>query len=70
MCLIDVNELYILVHSIFTRSLLFYGLTTAINGREKAAKKVKQVKVPQKRGKLAKGEERAPAEPKRLDIQL
>jgi hypothetical protein len=43
---------------------------TAINGREKAAQKVKQVKVPRKRGRPAKGEERAPAEPKRLDIQL
>jgi len=43
---------------------------TAINGREKAAKKVKQVKVPRKKGRPAKGEERAPAEPKRLDIQL
>lgn len=44
--------------------------STAINGREKATKKVKQVKVPRKRGRPAKGEEKAPAELKRLDIQL
>lgn len=44
--------------------------STAINGREKAAKKVKLVKVPQKRGRPAKGETRPPVEPKRLDVQL
>jgi hypothetical protein len=44
--------------------------STAIHGREKGAIKVKQAKVPRKRGRPAKGEERAPVELKRLDIQL
>jgi hypothetical protein len=44
--------------------------STAIHGREKAATKVKQVKVPRKRGRPAKGEKREPAKLKRLDIQL
>ena len=43
---------------------------TAINGREKAVKKEKQVKAPWNRGRLAKREDRAPLELKRLDIQL
>lgn len=43
--------------------------STAIIGREKPAKKVKKPKVPKKRGRPAKGEQRPPAEPKRLEIQ-
>jgi hypothetical protein len=43
--------------------------STAISGREKPVKKVKQQKVPCKKGRPAKGEERQPVEPKRLDIQ-
>jgi hypothetical protein len=43
--------------------------STAIIGREKPAKKVKESKTPKKRGRPAKGEQRPPAEPKRLDIQ-
>ncbi len=44
--------------------------STAINGREKAARKVKEVKVPKKRGRPAKGENRPPAKPKRIQVQL
>jgi len=44
--------------------------STAINGREKAARKVKKVKVPRKRGRPAKGENRPPAEVKRIQVQL
>lgn len=44
--------------------------STAINGREKAARKVKKVKAPRKRGRPAKGENRPLAEPKRIQIQL
>lgn len=43
--------------------------STAINGREKAVKKVKEKKDPRKRGRPAKGENRAPAEPKRIQVQ-
>jgi len=43
--------------------------STAIVGREKPLKKVKQVKVPRKKGRPAKGDERPPVEPKRLDVQ-
>ena len=43
--------------------------STAITGREKPVKKVKQAKVPRKKGRPAKGEERPPVEPKRLDVQ-
>jgi hypothetical protein len=43
--------------------------STAIVGREKPAKKVKQSKEPRKKGRPAKGETREPAEPKRLDVQ-
>jgi hypothetical protein len=43
--------------------------STAIKGREKAAKKVKQPKALRKRGRPKKGEERETAEKKRLDIQ-
>lgn len=43
--------------------------STAINGREKAVKKVKEKKEPRKRGRPAKGENRAPAEPKRIQVQ-
>jgi hypothetical protein len=43
--------------------------STAIQGRERAAVKVKQAKAPRKRGRPTKGEERTPAELKRLDIQ-
>ena len=42
---------------------------TAIVGREKPAKKVKAVKVTQKKGRPAKDEIREPVEPKRLDVQ-
>jgi hypothetical protein len=45
--------------------------STAINGREKAAKKPpKKEKAKKKRGRPAKGEKRPPAEPKRIEIQL
>ena len=43
--------------------------STAINGREKPAKKIKPSKVTKKRGRPAKGEIRPPVEPKRLDVQ-
>lgn len=43
--------------------------STAIVGREKPAKKVKEPKKPRKRGRPAKGEEREPATEKRLDRQ-
>jgi hypothetical protein len=43
--------------------------STAIIGREKPAKRVKKPKVSKKRGRPAKGEQRPPAEPKRLDVQ-
>jgi hypothetical protein len=43
--------------------------STALVGREKPAKKVKQPKVAKKRGRPAKGEIRPPVEPKRLDVQ-
>lgn len=43
--------------------------STAIVGREKPAKKAKQVKVPRKHGRPTKGEVREPVEPKRLDVQ-
>jgi len=43
--------------------------STAIVGREKPAKKVKQAKAPRKKGRPGKGEARQPAEPKRLDVQ-
>ncbi|MCB5271914.1 MAG: transposase [Candidatus Cloacimonetes bacterium] len=43
--------------------------STAIVGREKPAKKAKKAKAPRKKGRPAKGEERQPAEPKRLDVQ-
>jgi hypothetical protein len=44
--------------------------STAIVGREKPTKKIKQAKVSKKKGRPAKGEFRQPAEPKRLDVQL
>lgn len=44
--------------------------STAINGREKAVKKVKEPKPPRQRGRPARGEVRKPPEKKRLDIQL
>lgn len=43
--------------------------STAIVGREKPAKKIKQVKIAKKKGRPAKGDIRQPAEPKRLDVQ-
>lgn len=43
--------------------------STAIQGREKPAKKQKQPKKPRKRGRPAKGEQREPVAPKRLDTQ-
>jgi len=43
--------------------------STAIIGREKPAKKIKQAKVAMKKGRPAKGEVRQPPEPKRLDVQ-
>jgi len=42
---------------------------TAIVGREKPAKKIKEAKVPRKKGRPAKDEIREPVEPKRLDVQ-
>lgn len=44
--------------------------STAIVGREKSAKKKKVIKVPRKRGRPAKGEQRLPREEKRLSKQL
>jgi hypothetical protein len=44
--------------------------STAITGREKAAKKAKVIKPPGKKGRPAKGEQRPPPELKRLDVQL
>lgn len=44
--------------------------STAIVGREKPAKKIKRIKVAQKKGRPAKGEVRQPPEPKRLDVQI
>jgi len=44
--------------------------STAIVGREKVAKKEPIIKVPRKRGRPAKAEQRQPPEPKRLDRQL
>lgn len=43
--------------------------STAIIGREKPTKKTKPPKVSKKRGRPAKGEERPPAKPKRLEVQ-
>lgn len=43
--------------------------STAIVGREKPAKKSKVVKEPRKKGRPAKGEQRSPVEPKRIDVQ-
>lgn len=42
---------------------------TAIEGREKPAKKVKQPKTPRKKGRPAKGVQQEPTEPKRLEVQ-
>jgi transposase len=44
--------------------------STAIEGREKPAKKIKKPKKPRKRGRPAKGEHREPVEEKRLDRQV
>ena len=44
--------------------------STAIVGREKPSKKVKEQKKPHKRGRPAKGEKREPAPEKRLDRQV
>lgn len=44
--------------------------STAIVGREQAARKEKGVKAPRKRGRPAKDEQRPPAEEKRLDRQV
>ncbi len=44
--------------------------STAIVGREKPAKKVKEPKKPRKRGRPAKGEQREPSIEKRLDRQV
>lgn len=43
--------------------------STAITGREKPTKKIKAPRVAKKKGRPAKGENRPPAEPKRLDVQ-
>jgi len=43
--------------------------STAIVGREKPAKKPPEVNAPKKQGRPAKGEERPPAEPKRMEVQ-
>ena len=42
---------------------------TAIQGREKPMKKVRQATAPRKKGRPAKGEQREPTGPKRLDVQ-
>jgi len=42
---------------------------TAIQGREKPVKKVKQPKTPRKKGRPAKGAQQEPTDPKRLDVQ-
>ncbi len=42
---------------------------TAIEGREKPVKKVKHAKAPRKKGRPAKGAQREPPDPKRLDVQ-
>ena len=42
---------------------------TAIQGREKPVKKVKQPKAPRKKGRPAKGGQREPTDPQRLDVQ-
>jgi len=42
---------------------------TAIQGREKPVKKVKQPKAPRKKGRPAKGVQREPTDPQRLDVQ-
>ncbi len=42
---------------------------TAIEGREKPVKKVKQAKAPRQKGRPAKGAQREPTEPPRLDVQ-
>lgn len=64
------------VHDILVREYLDSELighvsrdSTSIVGREKPAKKIKEPKVPKKRGRPAKGEKRPPAEPKRLEVQ-
>lgn len=44
--------------------------STAINGREKPVKKVREPKKPRKRGRPAKGEQRQPTAKKRLDVQV
>ena len=44
--------------------------STAIAGREKPAKKAKELKTPRKRGRPAKGEKREPAPLKRLERQV
>jgi hypothetical protein len=41
---------------------------TAIQGREKPVKKVKQAKAPRKKGRPAKGAQREPTAPQRLDV--
>jgi hypothetical protein len=42
---------------------------TAIQGREKPVKQVKQAKAPRKKGRPVKGAQRELTEPKRLDVQ-
>jgi hypothetical protein len=44
--------------------------STAVKCREKAARKIRNVKVPRKKGRPAKGEVRPPSEPKRIEVQL
>jgi hypothetical protein len=65
------------VHDNMVQEYLHYELighvsrdSTAIAGREKAVRKQKAVKVPQKRDRPARGEQRPPKEEKRLDKQL
>lgn len=43
--------------------------STAIVGREKPEKRIKQVKIAKKKGRPAKGDIRQPAAPKRLEVQ-
>jgi len=71
------TDLCITVHNAMVKEYLGGELighvnrdSTAIVGREKAAKKVPIIKVPGKKGRPAKAEQRRPPEPKRLERQL
>lgn len=61
-----------LVHEYLSEELIGHISrdSSAISGREKPARKVKESKKPRKRGRPAKGEKREPVAPKRLDRQV